>query len=109
MRKAAVYVNGHLSGYLIEGDDRTYLFRYEKTWLNNQDNDAVSLTLPKQGEDYCSGILFPFFSNMLSEGMNKATQCRKLRIDENDHFGLLVATAGIDTIGAVTVKEINEL
>ncbi len=27
-----------------------------------------------------------------------------LRIDENDHFSLLLATAQFDTIGAITVK-----
>jgi hypothetical protein len=30
-----------------------------------------------------------------------------LRIDENDHFTRLVKTCGAETIGGVTVKEIN--
>ena len=29
---------------------------------------------------------------------------KQLKIDEQDHFGLLLATAAYDTIGAVTVK-----
>jgi HipA-like protein len=41
---------------------------------------------------------------MLSEGANKALQCRHLRIDENDSFGLLLATTQWETIGAITVK-----
>ena len=41
---------------------------------------------------------------MLAEGANKAYQCRTLRIDEDDAFGLLLATAHTDTIGAITVK-----
>jgi serine/threonine-protein kinase HipA len=41
---------------------------------------------------------------MLSEGVNKRLQSNMLRIDENDHFGLLIATAQFDTIGAITVK-----
>ena len=31
----------------------------------------------------------------------------KLQIDENDHFGLLIATANNDTIGALTVKHVS--
>jgi serine/threonine-protein kinase HipA len=45
---------------------------------------------------------------MLSEGVNRKLQTSQLRIDENDHFALLIATAGQDTIGAITVKPIME-
>ena len=41
---------------------------------------------------------------MLSEGVNRKLQCRQLQIDENDYFGLLLATGGTETIGAVSVK-----
>jgi serine/threonine-protein kinase HipA len=41
---------------------------------------------------------------MLSEGANRKLQCIQLRIDEEDNFGLLLATAQFDTIGAITVK-----
>jgi HipA-like protein len=41
---------------------------------------------------------------MLSEGVNRKLQCRLLKIDEDDNFGLLMATAQYDTIGAITVK-----
>jgi len=45
---------------------------------------------------------------MLSEGSNKAIQNRLLKIDENDYFSLLLATAMSETIGALTIKEIHE-
>jgi serine/threonine-protein kinase HipA len=45
---------------------------------------------------------------MLSEGVNRKLQCTQLRIDEEDNFGLMMATAQYDTIGAVTVKPIAE-
>lgn len=44
---------------------------------------------------------------MLSEGVNRNLQSIQLRIDEEDHFGLLAATAQYDTIGAITVKPIK--
>jgi len=45
---------------------------------------------------------------MLSEGVNRKLQCRQLKIDEKDYFGLLMETAKFDTIGAITLKPINE-
>ena len=51
-------------------------------------------------------LLFPFFFNMLSEGDNRKLQSRMLHIDEDDDFGILLATAQYDTIGAVTVKPV---
>jgi serine/threonine-protein kinase HipA len=45
---------------------------------------------------------------MLSEGVNRKLQSTQLRIDEDDSFGLLMATAQSDTIGAVTVKPLIE-
>jgi hypothetical protein len=41
---------------------------------------------------------------MLSEGVNRQLQCRLLKIDEQDNFGLLAATAQYDTIGAVKLN-----
>jgi serine/threonine-protein kinase HipA len=45
---------------------------------------------------------------MLSEGVNRKLQSTQLRIDEDDSFGLLMATAQSDTIGAVTVNPLIE-
>jgi serine/threonine-protein kinase HipA len=39
--------------------------------------------------------------------VNRTLQSRQLRIDEEDSFGFLLATAGYDTIGAITVKPIE--
>ena len=67
---------------------------------------AISLSFPKSQQEFVSDTLFPFFYNMLSEGANKTIQCQTLKIDEDDVFGLLLATAHSDTIGAITVKKI---
>ena len=44
---------------------------------------------------------------MLPEGSNKQSVCFQNRIDDTDHFGLLIMTAATDTIGAVTVEKIE--
>ena len=51
---------------------------------------------------------FPFFTNMLPEGANRRGICRSLRIDENDFFGLLIAMADKDFIGAVQVRKTTD-
>lgn len=106
MRQALVLSNNIVAGRLIETDERRYIFRYDEDYLFNSKLRAISLAFPKRKEEYVSDELFPFFFNMLSEGSNKALQCRTLKIDENDSFGLLLATAKYDTIGAITIQEL---
>jgi serine/threonine-protein kinase HipA len=108
MRKAAVYRNGELVGTLTEEDRKSYVFRYDDGWYADSNKPAVSLTMPKTQEEYRSSYLFPFFFNMLSEGVNRKLQSQRLKIDEGDHFGFLLATASTDTIGAVSVKQLDE-
>lgn len=106
-RKAEVYRNAILVGILSEKDN-TYKFEYDTAYLNNENNPAVSLTMPKSSRVYVSDYLFPFFFNMLSEGANRKAQLRQFQISEDDYFGLLLATSSKDTIGAIRVKEIND-
>jgi serine/threonine-protein kinase HipA len=106
MRALEIYRNGTLAGTLSEENRQHFVFSYHDNYFNDANKPAISLTLPKTQKEYSSKFLFPFFFNMLSEGVNKKLQCAQLRIDEEDNFGLLMATAQYDTIGAVTVKPI---
>lgn len=102
-RTAEIFNNGLLAGTL-QKNDQGYVFRYDDQYFTDPSQHAISLSLPKTQQEFHSKTLFPFFYGLLSEGVNRQTQCRLLRIDENDHFSLLLATAGSDTIGSVTVK-----
>ena len=82
-------MNGKLAGILTEISPTEYVFRYDDTYYTDDMQPAVSLTLPKTQQEYRSAYLFTFFM---------------LHIDENDHFGILLATAQTDVAGAVTVK-----
>jgi HipA-like protein len=108
MRKAEVYRNGILAGILAEESRNSYSFRYDDAYFNDGNKYAISLTLPKTQQEYRSEYMFPFFSNMVAEGTNLAIQSRYLKIDERDVLSLLAATASRDTIGAVTVKLIDQ-
>ncbi len=106
-RAAEIYNNGRLAGILEKRNAQLYVFTYDDSYFTDESGYAISLSLPKTKQEHTSRVLFPFFYGLLSEGVNKQTQCRLLRIDENDHFSLLLATATSDTIGSITVKEIK--
>jgi HipA-like protein len=91
---------------LIEETVEGYRFTYDSEYLASPGTKAISETLPKRVEAYTSRQLFSFFFGLLAEGELKRIQCRKLKLDENDHFGRLIKTAHCDTIGAVTVVEV---
>lgn len=107
MRSAQVLWNGQLAGILTQVDSSRYEFEYTDAWLSDNTKPAISLTFPKSEKKFQDEHLFPFFFNMLSEGVNRKLQCRLLRIDEKDHFGLLLATSSKDNIGAVSVVPLN--
>ena len=107
MRQAHVYRNGALAGVLSEVDRNHYVFEYDEKYRRDDQQPAVSLTLPKKMARYQADHLFPFFFNMLSEGANRQLQHRHLAIDERDDFGLLLATAHTETIGPVTVTAVS--
>jgi HipA-like protein len=104
MSSAAVYYNGRLAGRLTKESSR-YVFVYDAAYIAAAGSRPVSLTLPLRTEPYKSDVLFPAFINLLSEGANKALQDRLLKIDENDYFGLLLATGDGDRIGPLSIKE----
>jgi len=107
MNKANVYRNGELVGELTRHDRHSYEFTYDEQWFNSPEKPPVSLTMPKTKQTYKADHLFPFFFNLLSEGVNRKLQSRQLKIDEENYFDLLLATAQSDTIGAITVEPVK--
>ncbi|MBK7037513.1 MAG: HipA N-terminal domain-containing protein [Bacteroidetes bacterium] len=108
MRSAKIFFKEEEAGVLTQFDDGNFSFMYNRFWLADDSKPGISLTLPKREEEYRSKFLFPFFYNMLPEGNNKYIVCKHHRIDNDDHFGLLMITAKYDSIGAVSVIKIKE-
>ncbi len=107
MRQGIVYNNDIVAGIVSETENGLYEFDYDDNYFSNSSLPAISVTLPKSKQQHHSKNLFAFFFNMLSEGTNRKTQCRILKIDEEDDFGLLLKTGATETIGAITIEEIN--
>ena len=102
-----VYMKGIYAGELEKKGAQSYVFTYDEAYRTDSGLPALCLNMPKSQAVYESERLFPVFANMLAEGYNRRLQSRTMRIDENDDFALLAATAQYDTIGAITVKPIE--
>ena len=102
MRKAQVFYDNELAGYLAETSNG-YTFQYDAEFLKK--NIPISVSLPPREEPYQSKELFPFFKGLLPEGWYLNIVSTTQKIDSKDSLGLLIGTAGVDTIGAVTVRK----
>jgi serine/threonine-protein kinase HipA len=106
MRSGQVFYKNELAGMLSQLDNGSFNFQYDERWLNDNSKPSISLTLPKTKMKFQSSTLFPFFFNLIPEGVNKRLVCIKKRIDQDDYFGILLEVAAGDTIGAVKVFKI---
>lgn len=104
LRKARVFYKNELAGYISETEDG-YIFQYDQGFLKG--NIPVSVSLPLREEPYHSRELFPFFKGLLPEGWYLNIVAAAQKVDSKDSFGLLLACAGGDTIGAVTVEKVE--
>ncbi len=106
-RRATIYVNQKAAAVLVQHSAPggvQYELRYLPEYLDSPGATAISLLLPLRREPYFSDRLFAYFDNLLPEGDFRSGICRSLRLDASDSFGLLLALARYDTIGAVTVR-----
>ena len=104
MRRASVYLRKTFVGELREVSPNKYVFRYDDLYFFDPVKQDISLTLTKKQQEYKSQYLFPFFANMLSEGESRSAQAKLLQIDENDDFGILLATTQYDVSGGIILK-----
>lgn len=108
MRQLEVYYNDVKAGVLTElAQGGGYRFEYIPEYLASN-FPHVSVTLPKSHSSYEDDRLFPFFANLLPEGTLRRLVCREHHVDENDLFGILYAMSGIDTIGAICLKKVDD-
>ncbi|WP_276977290.1 HipA N-terminal domain-containing protein [Flavobacterium filum] len=107
MRKAKVVFKNEEAGILTQYDDGSFSFRYHDAWIESNNKQSISLTLPKTEKEFHSKHLFSFFYNMLPEGSNKQVVCNLNKIDKEDYFGLLMNAAKHDSIGAVKIIKLE--
>ncbi|MEG1507195.1 MAG: HipA N-terminal domain-containing protein [Akkermansia sp.] len=101
MRQANIYQRDRLAGLLTE-DEQGYTFLYDVDFLQSDEAEAISLTLPLCAEPYHSKILFPFFDGLIPEGWLLDIVEKSWKINRRDRMSLLLACCK-DCIGAVSV------
>jgi len=104
-RTAYVYVRDACAGTLQE-TDFGYSFQYDPEYLKSAEASFVSLTLPKQSEEYTSNTLFSFFDGLIPEGWLLNIVSHNWKIDKNDRFGLLLIACK-ECIGYVSIQEVR--
>ncbi len=102
MRKAEVFFQQILAGYLIEQD---YEKHYSFTYTPGYEGPPISLPMPVDKIEYEFDSFPPFFDGLLPEGYQLDALIKQRKLDRNDRFGQLLQI-GADTVGAVTIKEV---
>lgn len=106
MRRCKVFYNDRFAGMLTEQAPRLYTFAYDEGYIGRVDSRPICLSMPLHQREYSSESLFPFFCNMLPEGVNRQFLLKLFHVSPDDEFGLLLKSASGDTVGAVSIKEI---
>lgn len=101
MKKARVYMHDAEAGVLTE-DENGFTFRYLDEYLDSEEAEAISLTLPLRHEEYHDKVLFPFFDGLIPEGWLLNIAENSWKINQRDRMSLLLACCK-DCIGAVSV------
>lgn len=106
MKIAKVYMHNKLAGKLTEDEDG-YHFQYEKSYLDQLNSEAISVTFPLTSDRYESKILFPFFDGLIPEGWLLDIAQKNWKLDPRDRMSILLKTCH-DCIGAVSIQPQEE-
>ena len=87
-------------------DEDGYHFQYGKEYLESDNAQPVSFTLPLREAPYASPVLFPFFDGLIPEGWLLDITVKNWKANPADRMGLLLAACR-DCIGAVSVEAIQ--
>jgi len=105
MRKAKVFMYESFAGILSENEDG-YSFSDNQDYLNYEDAEPVSLTLPLSEKPHKSKTIFPFFDGLIPEGWLLEIAEKNWKLNPRERMGLLLACCH-ECIGAVSIQEIN--
>ena len=107
MRSAEIFYGESLAGILLETDEGTYTFEYEKAYVREHPDQFITFTMPVKEGMYRENRLFPFFEGLIPEGWLLDIASKNWKINQNDRMGLLLACCQ-NCIGAVSVRPIKD-
>lgn len=106
MRRAEIKIHDKTAGWLTQ-DENGYHFVYDEFFLQSENPEPISLTLPLQEKPYTNKVLFPFFDGLIPEGWLLDIAEKNWKLNPRDRMGLLLVCCK-DCIGAVSVHPIDE-
>ena len=101
MRRVKVFMHQYWAGDLWEDENGCH-FQYKMDYLNKNNPEPISVTMPLQPEVFNSNVLFPFFDGLIPEGWLLHIAEKNWKINLRDRMGLLMVCC-IDCIGAVSI------
>jgi len=84
MRKANLYMERKLAGFLVE-DENGYSFTNNQEYLQSG-SKPVSLTLPLESEPYYSKTMIPVFDGLIPEGWLLDIAEKNWKLNERDRM-----------------------
>lgn len=106
MRRAEIKIHDKTAGWLTQNEEG-YHFAYDKLFLQSNNPEPISLTMPLQEKPFVSKVLFPFFDGLIPEGWLLEIAEKNWKLNPRDRMGLLLVCCK-DCIGAVSVHPIEE-
>jgi serine/threonine-protein kinase HipA len=104
MKQLFVYYNQDLVGVLIQNEDATYSFEYEKTWAQKSYSFSLSPSLPvSNNESFGHRESLSYFENLIPEGEVKKRLEKLLGKSLDGGLGFL-EEFGIDCAGALIIS-----
>lgn len=101
MRSAKVTLFDEPVGRVWE-DEHGFHFQYLTEYVQRENTQPVSLTLPVREKVYTSNTIIPFFDGLIPEGWLLDIAEQYWKINSRDRMGLLLACCR-DCIGAVGI------
>jgi serine/threonine-protein kinase HipA len=105
MRKAEIKIYERTAGWLTQ-DENGYHYVYDTAYLQSENPEPISKTLPLQKEEFLNNVLFPFFDGLIPEGWLLDVAGKNWKLDQRDRIGLLLVCCK-NCIGAVSVHTIG--
>ncbi|MBF4254030.1 type II toxin-antitoxin system HipA family toxin, partial [Vibrio anguillarum] len=103
METLTAYMNNELVGTLAKYPDNRLSFKYDSSWLNNDNARPLSLSLKMQKNIISSEAVFNYFDNLLPDSTDTRSRlAARFKTSTKQSFDLLTVV-GRDVVGALTL------
>ncbi|MFN2427727.1 MAG: type II toxin-antitoxin system HipA family toxin [Candidatus Binatia bacterium] len=107
MRTLDIWWEGRLVGHLTQDRHGELGFAYSPGWLNDDQTQPLSVSLPKRAEPFTRHECRPFFGGLLPEENQRDAAAQALGVSRSNDFALLDRLGG-DVAGALQLLPAGE-